>query len=165
MSITLDKIKKDNKRKEVINSITSTYFNIDDVLDGFVTAEGVSTAITYLKEYLKEYGFVLIPAYPKLSNRDIVDNRFFIIRDVSIFNRSSKTKNLRLFAPSNNIGKLVGNNGFNIGLITNYLNELFVDIEYQNPTIVNIEERPLNNCYASLKSSLLEIVRLAHINS
>lgn len=164
MSVTIDKIKRDNKRKEDINSITSTYFNIDDILGGYVTAEGVSTAIKYLKEYLKEYGFVLIPAYPKLSNRAIVDNRFFIIRDVSIFNRSNKTKNLRLFAPSSNIGKLVGNKGFNIGLITNYLNELFVDIEYQNPTIIDIEERPLNNCYASLTNSLLEIVRLAHNN-
>ena len=111
-----------------------------------------------LKNLLLSTDYILIPAFPTTNSDIVKDYRFFIIRNTDLFATEVVNKKLRLFANSNDIGKLVGKNGYNITMIHNYLNRVFKYVVYYFPTMEDVNSKPINNDYELMVKKLKELI-------
>lgn len=153
MCNTLKRLGIEKEIKLTIGVISNVYFDLSEISDN------VEEDYKRLKNILLGTDYILIPAYPIANTTEIKDYKFFIIRNVDLFATEVVNKKLRLFANSNDIGKLVGKNGYNITMIHNYLNKAFRYVVYYFPTMEDVNSRPINSDYSFMVRKLKELIK------
>ena len=152
MCDTLKRLGKEKEIKHTIALISNVYFDLSEISDN------VEEDYNKLKSLLLSTDYILIPAFPTTNSDVAKDYRFFIIRNTDLFATEVVNKKLRLFANSNDIGKLVGKNGYNITMIHNHINRVFKYVVYYFPTMEDVNSKPINNDYELMVKKLKELI-------
>lgn len=152
MGDTLKRLGIEKEIKHTIGIISNVYFDLSEISDN------VEEDYVKLKSILLNTDYMLIPAFPVAGSALVKDYKFFIIRNTDLFATEVVNKKLRLFANSNDIGKLVGKNGYNITMIHNYLNRAFKYVVYYFPTMEDVNSKPINNDYELMVKKLKELI-------